>query len=66
MEVESKKLPAGEKLSLERMTEIIMQVGRQIRAAEGHLPTRNSEGEFNDFSEQRRPFTSANSGSPGT
>lgn len=66
MEAESKKLPAGEKMSLERMTEIIMQVGRQIRAAQGNLPTRNSEGEFNDFLEQRRPFTEANTGAPGT
>jgi len=66
MDAETKKLPVGEKLSLERMTEIILQVGRQIRASQGNVPTRNSEGEFNDFLEQRRPFVSANTGAPGT
>jgi hypothetical protein len=50
---EEAKLPAGEKLSLEKAAEVILGVARQMRP---RADERNQLGDFNDFLEQRRPF----------
>lgn len=58
IEAEKKKLPEGEKLSTDQVTEIILHVLRQMRA-QMQRPAHNSRkpnGEMNDFMEQRRPF----------
>ena len=47
---EEKKLAPGEKVSLEKITEIILRVAREARSlSESRSGTRNEKGEFNDF-----------------
>lgn len=47
---EEKKLAPGEKLSLEKITEIILRVSREARnLSESRSGTRNEKGELNDF-----------------
>ena len=61
MEEEQAKLPQGEKLSLEKLTDIFLQVNRQARTLTNQAGgTRNEQGEFNDFLEKRRPFLNPN------
>ncbi|CAK87855.1 unnamed protein product (macronuclear) [Paramecium tetraurelia] len=59
---EKAKLGAGKQLSIERTAEIVMNVMRQLRAAQQrpNLNNRRADGEFDDFLEQRRPFTAPN------
>jgi hypothetical protein len=58
---EEKKLSPGEKLSLEKTTEIFLKVSRAARGFKGEkVGTRNENGEFNDFLEKRRPFLNPN------
>ncbi|CAK89553.1 unnamed protein product (macronuclear) [Paramecium tetraurelia] len=59
---EKAKLGAGKQLSIEKTAEIVMNVMRQLRAAQQrpHLNNRRADGEFDDFLEQRRPFTAPN------
>ena len=57
MKDEEKRLGPGEKVSLEKMTEIFLRVSRTARGFTSQQGgTRNEQGEFNDFLEKRRPF----------
>lgn len=49
----------GGKVPFERMNEIMAHVFRKARAQKGPAD-KNEDGEFNDFLEQRRPFTAPN------
>jgi hypothetical protein len=54
---EEAKLPQGEQLSLDRISDIFLRVSRQARTLTNQSSgTRNEQGEFNDFLEKRRPF----------
>jgi hypothetical protein len=58
---EEKKLGPGEKVSLDRITEIFLQVSRSARGFTGQqVGTRAQDGELNDFLEKRRPFLNPN------
>jgi hypothetical protein len=58
---EEKKLGPGEKLSLDRITDIFLKTSRSARGFTGQKTgTRNEQGEFNDFLEKRRPFLNPN------
>jgi hypothetical protein len=61
MAVEAGKLPKGEKISLEKMTEIFNRLYSARREFTGGAdPTRGTDGEYYDYIEKRRPFTEAN------
>lgn len=54
---EEKKLGPGEKVSLDKITDILLKVARTARGFTGQQGgTRNEQGEINDFLEKRRPF----------
>lgn len=58
---EEKKIPQGEKLSLDKVTEIFLRVSRAARGLTNQkVGTRDEKGEFNDFLEKRRPFLNPN------
>jgi hypothetical protein len=47
---EEKKLGPGEKVSLDKITDIFLKVSRSARGFTGQkVGTRNEQGEFNDF-----------------
>ena len=48
----------GEKISLEKTTEVLLRVARETRGYKG--TTRNEDGEINDYLEKRRPFLNPN------
>ena len=59
-EAEARKLGPGEKISLEKATEIFSKLSKQLDEHVGESQnSRGSDGEFNDFTEQRRPFVEA-------
>lgn len=61
MKDEEKKLGPGEKISLDRVTEIFLKTSRAARGLTNQKSgTRNEQGEFNDFLEKRRPFLNPN------
>ncbi len=62
IKAEKAKLPPGERLSLDRVSEIILHCFRKARA-EQQRPTdsaRGADGAINDFLEHRRPFLEPN------
>ncbi len=61
MKEEEKKLAPGEKISLDRITEILLRTSRAARGfTNTQSGTRNEQGEFDDFLEKRRPFMNSN------
>lgn len=47
----------GEKVSLDKITDILLRVARSARGFTGQSSgTRTEDGEMNDFLEKRRPF----------
>ncbi|EGR33381.1 hypothetical protein IMG5_054710 [Ichthyophthirius multifiliis] len=59
---ERSNLRDGQRLSIERMTEIVLQVFRQARAGQTRpaQDSRGPDGNINDYLEQRRPFAHPN------
>ena len=58
---EEKRLGPGEKVSLDKITDIFLKTSRSARGFTNQQGgTRNEQGEFNDFLEKRRPFLNPN------
>ena len=56
---EEAKLGQGEKLSLEKISEIYTRLAKSAYSMDGNW-ARKEDGEFNDFLEKRRPFLAPN------
>ena len=60
MNEEQKKLQPGEKLNLEKLSEIFSRISNEVRNSTGtNDKARGEDGEFDDFLEKRRPFVEA-------
>ena len=63
----SKNLPEGEELPFERKSDIMMEYAKKYRnLTQRPINTKNPDGSYDDFLEQRRPFIAPNPHSPGT
>ena len=60
LEAESKKLPQGEKISIDTMTTIYNRLANNWRQQQGNSEqVRGPDGEFTDYLDKRRPFAEA-------